>query len=156
MPTEIERKFLVHPAKWQALIKPAGKSYRQGYLTLGEDPSVRIRISGNEAYMTIKGKSVGASRLEFEYPIPAGEAAQMLDNFSRGELSKTRYEIECAGKCWEVDVFHGENEGLVLAELELESEDEPVELPDWVAEEVTYDPRYYNANLVVEPFGRWA
>ncbi|MDH7460692.1 CYTH domain-containing protein [Chitinophagaceae bacterium 26-R-25] len=155
MPLEIERKYLVDHKKWNALDKPAGKFYRQGYLSTDENKTVRIRVADSEAYLTIKGKSTGATRQEFEYEIPLTDAQQMLDSLSESELSKTRYRVHYKGKLWEVDVFHDANDGLIVAEIELKSEDEQFELPDWVLQEVTDDARYYNSNLTLNPFKNW-
>jgi CYTH domain-containing protein len=155
MALEIERKYLVDHKKWNELEKPAGKFYRQGYLSTDENKTVRIRVSDAEAYLTIKGKSTGATRSEFEYEIPLTDAEQMLNTLSESELSKTRYKINYQGKLWEVDVFHNANEGLIVAEIELNSEDEKFDLPDWVLQEVTDDPKYYNSNLTLIPFKTW-
>jgi adenylate cyclase len=155
MALEIERKFLINKNIWESLQKPAGKLYRQGYLLNTRDKTIRIRTTDDDAHLTIKGKTDGMTRSEFEYKIPLTEGNELLDSFSESELSKTRYEIYHKNKLWEVDVFHGDNEGLVVAEIELDSEDESFELPDWVSQEVTNDPRYYNANLTLVPFKRW-
>ena len=155
MGKEIERKFLVNHKEWQDLDKPEGKQLRQGYILTDPNKTIRIRIANEQAWLTIKGISVGASRLEFEYEIPLEEATELLDNFSENELEKTRHEITYAGKLWEVDVFSGDNDGLIVAEIELESEDEQFELPDWVAEEVTHEKKYYNSNLTKHPFKDW-
>ncbi|MBN8788359.1 MAG: CYTH domain-containing protein [Terrimonas sp.] len=155
MPLEIERKFLINHNKWNTLPKPQGKLYRQGYLLNDIHKTIRVRLSNENAFITIKGKTTGATRSEFEYNIPLTDAKQLLDNFSNNEISKTRYNISYRSKLWEIDVFHGENEGLIVAEIELQSEGEPFDIPDWVTEEVTHDPRYYNANLAVLPFKSW-
>ena len=155
MALEIERKFLVNQRKWEQLEKPIGKRYRQGYLLNNKVKTIRIRTTETDAFLTIKGKTNGMSRSEFEYKIPLNEGTELLDAFSESELSKTRYEIHHKDKLWEVDVFHGDNDGLIVAEIELESEDERFELPEWVDKEVTDDPRYYNANLVLSPFKTW-
>ena len=154
MPLEIERKFLVDTRCLGEL--PAGKRYRQGYLPAAGKSSVRARICDDAAWLTIKGKTVGPSRLEFEYPIPVADAEGILDSLCAGSIiDKTRHLVEHAGHTWEVDVFAGDNAGLVIAEVELETEDESVELPDWAIEEVTLDPRYYNSNLVTNPYCNW-
>ncbi|MBV4360592.1 CYTH domain-containing protein [Pinibacter aurantiacus] len=155
MPLEIERKYLVDHKKWNALDKPEGKFYRQGYLSTDENKTIRIRVTDAEAYLTIKGKSTGATRQEFEYEIPLTEAEQMLNSLSESELSKTRYRIHYKEKLWEVDVFHDANDGLIVAEIELKSEDEQFELPDWVLQEVTDEAKYYNSNLTLNPFKNW-
>jgi adenylate cyclase len=154
MPLEIERKFLVDTEK---LGKPGnGTRYRQGYLPAAGKTSVRVRISDGSAWLTLKGKTVGATRLEFEYPVPVADAEGILDSLCEGSvIDKTRHLVDHAGHTWEVDIFAGDNAGLVIAEVELDAEDEVVELPEWVAGEVTDDPRYYNANLVTNPYCNW-
>jgi len=155
MALEIERKFLVHQALWEKLTKPEGDFFRQGYLLAKPEKTVRIRLTSTSAFLTIKGKTQGATRLEYEYPIPQADAQELLDNFSEAGLIKTRYKIMHEGKLWEVDEFAGENEGLVVAEIELASEDETFQLPEWVAEEVTSQKKYYNSQLSVNPFKTW-
>lgn len=155
MGKEIERKFLIKPAKWARLAKPAGKQLRQGYISTDPNKTIRVRVTADQGWLTIKGISTGATRLEYEYEIPLFEAVELLDNFAENELAKTRYEITYAGKLWQVDVFSGENEGLIVAEIELTSEDEPFELPEWIAEEVTHEEKYYNSNLTRYPFKNW-
>ncbi|WP_293788244.1 CYTH domain-containing protein [uncultured Pedobacter sp.] len=155
MGKEIERKFLIHQPNWDNLTKPEGKLLRQGYLLTDKTKTIRIRATESQGFLTIKGETIGATRLEYEYEIPVGEATELLDNFSVSELSKTRYEIGFNGKLWEVDVFAGDNEGLIVAEIELESEDETFDLPDWVGKEVTKEEKYYNSNLRVRPFKDW-
>ncbi len=155
MGKEIERKFLINQQKWDSLIKPAGKQFRQGYLLTDKDKTVRVRATETKGFLTIKGQTVGASRLEYEYEIPLSEAVELLDHFSQAELSKTRYEIVFEGKIWEVDVFSGRNEGLIVAEIELESETETFSLPDWISHEVTEEEKYYNSNLTISPYKDW-
>jgi len=155
MATEIERKFLVSPGAWQPH-PGAGTLHRQGYLSGDPERIVRIRIAGDEAFVTVKGRTHGISRLEFEYPIPVSDAATMLDQLCPGPLvEKRRYEQPYAGLLWEIDVFEGDNAGLVLAEVELPTPTTPIVLPPWVGREVSNDPRYFNSNLVAQPFGRW-
>jgi len=156
MALEIERKFLINHEKWNTLLKPEGKLYRQGYLLSDDQKTIRIRLSDANAFITIKGNTTGITRNEFEYSIPKDDAKQLLDSFAASEVSKTRYEIYYKNKLWEVDVFHGSNEGLIVAEIELKSEDEDFELPEWVTEEVTDDARYYNSNLSLRPFNQWS
>ena len=154
MGTEIERKFLVADGGWRAGAE--GTAYRQGYLSTEADRNVRVRIKGDRGYLTVKGRSVGISRLEFEYEIPVGDARRMLDDLCLTPLiEKTRFRVEHRGMTWEIDEFVGENAGLVLAEIELEREDQAIELPPWIGREVSDDPRYLNANLVARPFSRW-
>lgn len=155
MALEIERKFLVDALLWAEIEHPEGTFYRQGYLHSDIEKTVRVRIAGETAFLTIKGKTVGASRAEFEYEIPVEDATELLDTLANAELSKIRYVMEYRGKIWEIDEFKGENAPLLLAEIELQSEDELFELPPWVAEEVTDDERFFNAYLAKKPFGSW-
>jgi adenylate cyclase len=154
MPQEIERKFLVRGEGWR--VPGAGTPYRQGYLSTSPERSVRIRLARDKGTLTIKGITVGATRAEYEYDIPAGEAGEMLDNLcERPLIEKTRYRVEHQGLTWEVDEFDGDNAGLVIAEVELDEEDQLISLPDWVGKEVTGDRRYYNASLVADPYTGW-
>lgn len=153
MATEIERKFLVDTAAWQP--RDGGTLYRQGYLSSVVERVVRVRVAGNAAKLTIKGATVGVSRLELEYDIPVDEALQLLTICEQPLVEKVRHTEVVGGKTWEVDVFLGANAGLVVAELELAAEDEPFERPPWITEEVSGDPRYYNNNLIRHPFERW-
>lgn len=154
MAQEIERKFLVGNDSWRS--GASGIRFRQGYLSTDPQRTVRVRLEGDRGVLTIKGLSRGLSRAEFEYPIPAAEAAILLDTLClRPLIEKTRYRVEHGGHLWEIDEFSGDNAGLVLAEVELSSEDEQVELPPWAGPEVSTDPRYYNANLVRHPFRSW-
>jgi len=153
MGTEIERKFLVKEGSWR---EAAGETYRQGYLSTVKERTVRVRTIGDKGYLTIKGISIGASRLEFEYEIPVADAEELLDSLCEKPLiEKNRYKLDHGGLTWEVDVFFGDNEGLVVAEVELQSENQVFEKPDWVGEEVSSDPRYYNANLIRNPYSSW-
>ncbi len=153
MGIEIERKFLVKDDSWKRAAD-AGVSCKQGYLVAEEQKAVRVRVIGDEAFLTIKGATSGISRSEFEYAVPVNEAEEMLALC--GEVvEKTRYFIEHAGRTWELDVFEGANAGLVMAEIELESEDQSFELPGWAGEEVSGDVRYYNAYLSRHPFTTW-
>jgi adenylate cyclase len=154
MGQEIERKFLTRDDSWRA--GAAGTRYRQGYLSVDQTRTVRVRTAGSQGFLTVKGKTEGAARLEFEYPIPLADAEQLLTELcQRPLIEKVRYRIPHAGLVWEVDEFEGENAGLILAEVELEREDQAVELPPWAGEEVTGQPRYYNANLIALPYSRW-
>jgi adenylate cyclase len=155
MGIEIERKFLVNKDLWNALEKPEGKFYRQGYLTTVPDKTIRVRLTDSGAYLTIKGRSTGATRSEYEYKIPDNEAKELLDNFAVAELTKFRYTMAYQNKIWEVDEFLGDNQGLIVAEIELDSETETFELPAWIAKEVTGEEKYYNSNLSVNPFNKW-
>lgn len=154
MAKEIERKFLVRDDTWRAGAR--GIRYRQGYLALMPLCTVRVRIGGERAYLTVKGRAVGCVRDEYEYAIPVGDAGEMLDQLAAGGIiDKTRYRIHHAGRTWEIDEFHGENAGLVVAEIELESAEAKIDRPPWVGAEVTLDPRYTNAALSQHPFSRW-
>lgn len=155
MALEIERKFLVKEKLWQQSDKPSGEFFRQGYLLTDPVKTVRVRQTADKGFITIKGISVGATRTEYEYEIPASDAEELLNGFSGSELSKTRYKIFFEGKLWEVDEFLGDNEGLIVAEIELESEDENFALPEWVDVEVTSEEKYYNSNLTLNPFKNW-
>lgn len=152
MGIEIERKFLVRGQGWR---QGQAQRYSQGYLNRAAERTVRVRIAGEQAFLTIKGRSQGASRLEFEYPVPLADAQALLQLCEGPLIEKTRYTLEQDGLRWEVDEFHGENAGLVLAEVELASEDQAISRPDWLGEEVTGDERYYNSRLSEQPFGRW-
>jgi CYTH domain-containing protein len=153
MGTEIERKFLVRGTAWKTV---PGTRYRQGYLSTVKERVVRVRTIDGKGFLTVKGITRGATRLEFEYQIPAADATEMLDALcERPLIEKTRYRVPYGGLIWEVDEFFGENAGLVVAEVELASEDQAFERPDWVGEEVTGDPRYFNSNLINRPYTRW-
>ncbi len=152
--TEIERKFLVIGDEWRSLA--SGTEYRQGYITAGNGKTVRVRLVGEQGYLTIKGKSTGLSRLEFEYLIPKTDVEEMLDALcDRPPVCKTRYKIPIGDLVWEVDEFAGENEGLIIAEVELTHEQQEVARPKWVGDEVTFDRRYYNSYLAHYPFKSW-
>ena len=152
MAVEIERKFLVVGDAWRSA--PA-EFYSQGYLNRDKLRTVRVRIAGEEAFLTIKGESVGARRAEFEYPIPLWDARELLTLCEQPLIEKNRRKILYEGFVWEVDEFLGENLGLVVAEIELPAEDTPFERPEWVGEEVTADARYFNSNLSLTPFSCW-
>lgn len=155
MATEIERKFLVRNDAWRNHADE-GVFYRQGYLSSTPDCSIRVRSGGGKGYLNLKSATLGVTRKEYEYEVPEQEANEMLDLFCDGPLiEKTRYNVEHAGHVWEVDVFAGDNDGLIVAEIELDDADEAFELPDWAGEEVSHDPRYYNVCLVTHPFKDW-
>ncbi len=154
MAREIERKFLVKDNTWRG--QDAGKHYRQGYLSTVKERTVRVRSAGDKAYLTIKGITVGASRPEYEYEIPVARQNEMLDQLcERPLIEKTRYRIPHDGLVWEIDEFEGDNRGLITAEVQLKDEHQSVALPAWIGEEVTANPRYFNANLVAKPFTTW-
>jgi len=155
MGIEIERKFLVRKELWTP--PASGTRFRQGYLCLDPERTVRVRLAGETGYLTIKGRTQNGARAEFEYPIPPQEARDLLDRLClRPLIEKVRYRIKVDTHLWEVDKFFGENDGLLLAEVELSDFAEKVELPNWVGREVTDDPRYYNASLIRQPFRGWA
>ena len=155
MGTEIERKFLVKDDSWRTpdLI---GTRFRQGYVAVGSPAAVRLRIAGDTAILNIKSAVINITRTEFEYPVPLDDAQQVLESVCAGRIvEKTRFRVEHSGLTWEIDVFEGANEGLVVAELELESEDQPFEKPPWLGEEVSGDPRYLNTHLSQHPYTEW-
>lgn len=153
MGLEIERKFLVQKASFLSSIY--GKNVIQGFLLTKKEKSVRVRIAGGKATLTVKGETVGSVRQEFEYPIPIEDARELLVLCERPLVEKCRYEIPWGSLIWEVDVFHGENEGLIVAEIELPEVDCYLDLPEWIGEEVTNDPRYLNCNLIHHPYSEW-
>ena len=154
MAQEIERKFLVDPDRLGPL--DDGVEIVQGFIETRDLTVVRVRIAGGDAWLTLKGKNTGAVRTEFEYPIPASDARQILSELCNERvIVKTRYLRKFGGHTWEIDVFAGQNSGLLVAEVELASEDDKVVFPDWVGREVTTDPRYYNVNLLSHPFCDW-
>ncbi|MBW4419213.1 MAG: CYTH domain-containing protein [Myxacorys californica WJT36-NPBG1] len=151
---EIERKFLVSNDDWRTLA--TGTLYRQGYIPTTDQRTVRVRIAGQQGFLTIKGKTQGISRSEFEYEIPLEDAAQLLDTLCDPPLiEKHRYRIPLDGLVWEVDEFLGENAGLIVAEVELADEAQAIALPSWIGQEVSSDLRYYNSNLAKHPFRHW-
>jgi adenylate cyclase len=154
MGTEIERKFLVTGDEWRAMA--TGVFYSQGYLCLEKERTVRVRIAGDKAFLTVKGKSSGISRMEYEYPIPLEDARVLLAQLCvKPVIEKKRYRIHYKGFVWEVDEFFGENEGLLVAEIELAAEDQEFEKPSWIGAEVSSDRRYANAGLVKNPYSSW-
>ena len=155
MAVEIERKFLVKNDSWRSGIESQAR-VMQGYLASSADVTVRVRVKDQSAYLTIKGATSGISRSEYEYPIPIEDAQAMLRDLAMFPvIDKTRYRVRAGGHLWDLDLFAGENEGLVMAEVELGSEDEAFEMPEWAGKEVTGDPRYYNVNLAQHPFKHW-
>lgn len=154
MGVEIEKKFLLASDDWRETAK--GTIYRQGYLPAESGCTVRVRTAGLKGYLTIKGKSIGAARPEFEYPIPLDDANEMLDILCKKPLiEKTRFLVKYSGFTWEIDEFSGDNKGLLVAEIELEHPDQKFDKPPWLGREVTGDPRYFNARLVDNPFRKW-
>ena len=154
MAEEIERKFLVDPVQLPPLENP--HIIRQGYIPTQGTATVRVRISNEKAFITLKGRATGISRSEFEYLIPVEDAKKMLSELcAKPLIEKRRYLIPYRGHTWELDIFEGENAGLIVAEIELGDENEVFEKPRWITEEVSFDPRYRNANLITHPFSKW-
>ena len=154
MGIEIERKFLLTGDEWRKLAQ--GVYYRQGYLNSAKERTVRVRTINDKGFLTIKGITVGVTRLEFEYEIPKDECNEMLDDLvEKPVIEKNRYKVDYGGFVWEIDEFLGENQGLIVAEIELESEDQKFEKPEWVGKEVTGDPKFFNTNLMNNPYARW-
>lgn len=145
---EIERKFLVNKEKWELVNKSAPKRIVQAYLVRTPEKTIRVRIKDEKGFLTIKGPTVGISRSEFEYEIPLNEANELIEQFADKIIEKYRFEITIGNHLWEVDEFHGKLEGLMIAEIELTSEEETFEKPDWVTEDVSLDQQYFNSNLV--------
>ena len=155
MAEEIERKFLVRGAGWRASERQ--QRMRQAYLCNTRAYAVRVRIAGESAWFGVKAEREGIRRLEFEYPIPLADAVEMLDSVcTGGEIDKTRHYLRFGEHLWEIDEFHGHNQGLVVAEVELATADEVVRLPPWLGREISTDPRFYNAALVERPFDQWS
>ena len=154
MAIEIERKFLVKERPF-AMAKRSLK-INQGYILNEKSKVIRVREKGDDYFLTIKGNNIGISRLEYDFPISKDDAEELIIHFCKTTLiEKTRHYVEHKGHTWEVDEFHGTNDGLIVAEIELESEDEKFEIPNWIGEEVTQDERYYNMNLAVHPYTSW-
>lgn len=155
MPVEIERKFLVINDSWKQQVE-SESTLKQGYLSAEKEISIRVRIAKGRAQLTIKGATSGISRSEYEYEIPQQDAQEMMDNLVSGSvIDKTRYKVRCGDHLWDLDLFHGDNQGLIMAEVELVSETEAFQMPDWAGEEVSDDSRYYNANLITHPYCDW-
>ncbi|MEM8673356.1 MAG: CYTH domain-containing protein [Cyanobacteria bacterium P01_G01_bin.67] len=162
MGTEVERKYLVKPAAWrsqkeklQSQIADFGQRYSQGYIPTNNGTTVRLRIAGQQGYLTIKSRTIGHTRAEFEYPIPVQDAQEMLQTLCvKPLIEKFRYKVKIDNLIWEVDEFLGENAGLIMAEVELENEQQQVKLPDWIEREVK-DKKYFNSQLVINPYSKW-
>jgi adenylate cyclase len=155
MAVEIERKYLVKNDSWRKSVE-AQAHIMQGYLANDDTASVRVRVKGDAAYLTIKGATSGISRSEYEYQIPVEDAETMLRELAIfPAIDKVRYSVRSGKHLWDLDLFSGENEGLVMAEVELASEDEDFQMPDWAGEEVSGDTRYYNVNLASNPYKSW-
>ncbi len=154
MAREIERKFLVRDKRYRQLARPI--PYRQGYLSAARDRIVRVRIKAGRAFLAVKGMTDGVTRTEYEYEIPAAEAEHILSELcEKPIIEKDRYKIECNGLEWDVDEFHGPNEGLVVAEVHLQDENQQIALPEWVGEEVSHEPKYFSSSLVQNPYSKW-
>ncbi|HYN53645.1 MAG TPA: CYTH domain-containing protein [Methylotenera sp.] len=152
MAIEIERKYLVIGEGWK---NAPSIQMIQAYLSRDKSRTVRVRVAGDKAFLTIKGENHGATRAEFEYEVPLLDARSMITMCEGPVINKTRYKVNYEGFTWEVDVFADDNEGLVIAEIELRSEDEVFPVPDWIGAEVTGDPKYYNSSLISFPFQEW-
>jgi len=155
MPKEIERKFLLKNEDWKSQVDKSF-SIKQGYLSTNPERTVRIRIKNRKGILTIKGITKGISRLEFEYEIPYQDAMELLNLCEPPIIEKVRYIVIDDKLKWEIDIFEGINKGLELAEVELETEDQKINLPNWIEKEVTYDRRYYNSSLIKMPFKDWS
>ena len=154
MGKEIERKYLINDDSWRK--GASGTTYRQGYLSTVKQRTVRVRTIDDKGFLTIKGITIGATRREYEYEIPTADANEMLDELcEKPIIEKTRFKIYHAGLTWEIDEFSGVNQGLIVAEVELESEDQNIDFPPWVGVEVSGDPRYFNSNLIAKPYANW-
>ena len=155
MPKEIEHKYLIREDLWKKVVPEKSVLIRQAYLLTDPDKTIRIRTKGDQGFITIKGKTIGATRTEFEFEIPLQDALELIRTMCKEVIEKTRHYIHHNNKLWEVDVFSGDNTGLTVAEIELKSEAEQYSKPDWVDKEVTSDPKYTNSNLAVKPYCKW-
>lgn len=154
MAKEIERKYRLKNNNWKSQVKTS-HTIKQGYLNLEPTRTVRVRIIDNKALLTIKGKNIKTTRLEFEYQIPIDDALQLLQLCEKPLLEKTRHEVHLDNLIWEIDEFEGDNQGLTIAEVELQNENQKINLPPWIDQEVSHDPRYYNSNLIKKPYKNW-
>ena len=154
MKVEIERKFLVKNQDWKKLIVEK-HSIQQGYLNTDKSCNVRVRIMNSAAFITIKGKRVNTARPEFEYEIPLNDAESILKLTKNSIIKKTRFTVNHQGQIWEIDQFEGDNQGLVIAEIELKQKDEAISLPNWIGTEISDDERFYNLSLSINPFKNW-
>ena len=154
MGLEIERKFLLKNNNWKKAVRNQF-AIKQGYLNDDPNRTVRVRIKGSKGILTIKGKTVNATRAEYEYEIPLSDAQELINLCEKPIIDKTRYIVDYQNKTWEIDIFYGENDGLILAEIGLDSEQEEFDLPEWAGQEVTTDSRYYNSNLAKKPISKW-
>jgi adenylate cyclase len=155
MAVEIERKYLVINDKWKGAVE-SESAMKQGYLATVDNASIRIRVANGKAFLNIKSATLGIRRSEYEYEIPLQDGEEMLANLTAGAvIDKVRYKVRCGDHLWDLDLFHGDNRGLVVAEVELDAEDETFEIPEWVGAEVSGDAKYYNASLVKHPYCDW-
>ena len=155
MAVEIERKYLVVNDKWKSFVESEA-AMKQGYLATVANASIRVRVAKGRAYLNIKSATVGIRRAEYEYEIPLQDGEEMLANLTSGSvIDKVRYKVRCGDHVWDLDLFHGDNSGLMVAEVELDSEDESFEMPQWAGEEVSGDVKYYNSSLVKHPYCDW-
>ena len=155
MAIEIERKFLIKHIPLDRV--KYSHHIKQGYIVNDSQKVIRVRKKENQYYLTIKGNTIGISRSEFEYAIPKNDAENLFDQFClSGIIEKTRHYVENNNHLWEIDEFHGRNDGLIIAEIELDSEDEVFEIPNWIDQEVTSEEKYYNMNLLKNPYITWA
>lgn len=155
MALEIEHKFLLADDSWRALTSRS-VYFKQGYLSSAQTSSIRVRIGGDQAWLNIKSATIGNHRLEYEYEIPLSDAREIMDNLCRRPLvEKQRHYVEFQGHIWEIDEFFGDNAGLIVAEIELDSLNQDFPKPSWIGEEVTHDLRYYNNNLAINPYSTW-
>ena len=155
MPTETEHKYLVNHELWRQIVPDKSVYVRQAYLLTDPNKTIRIRTMDNSGFITIKGKTVGASRPEFEYEIPIAEANELIESFCTDLIQKTRHYIDYENQTWEIDVFEGQNLGLIVAEIELDDKNQQYLKPHWITENVTDDRRYANSNLSLKPFSTW-
>lgn len=154
MAIEIEKKFLIKHIPFNQV--EYSQKIKQGYIVSDEKKVIRVREKGDDYFITIKGNKIGISRFEFEYKIPKSDALELFENFCEmGSIKKTRHYVKHLDHTWEIDEFHADNQGLIVAEIELNAENEEFDIPGWVSEEVTSDPKYYNMNLTVAPYKSW-
>ena len=154
MAIEIEKKFLIKHIPFNQV--EYSQKIKQGYIVSDEKKVIRVREKGDDYFITIKGNKIGISRFEFEYKIPKSDALELFENFCEmGSIKKTRHYVKHHDHTWEIDEFHADNQGLIVAEIELNTENEEFDIPGWVSEEVTTDPKYYNMNLTINPYKNW-
>ena len=155
MGVEIERKFLVKTELWKNVKPQKSFTIKQAYLSRDPEKTIRVRVAGEKGFITIKGPTKGISRKEFEYEIPGSDAEELISDFTKNVIEKIRHHVLYKNKLWEVDEFKGDNEGLIVAEIELDDENEKIALPEWIDKEISSDRRYANSNLIAQPFKTW-